>query len=175
MVSSRQSRLAVYLGYMGILAQHKRASYDYEFLERFTAGVVLSGPEVKAAKGGQANLSGSFVVLRHHGKKPPEAYLINAYIGQYKYSKQKDDYDTKQARKLLLRRSEISRLVGKQQEKGLTFVPIRLYTDRSLVKLEFAVARGKKRFDKRRSIKERELKRRLQTISRSGPKRVRSK
>lgn len=159
---------------MTLLAQNKRASYDYEFLEKFTAGLVLSGPEVKAAKNGQANLAGSFVVVRKHTTKQPEAYLTNAHIGLYRYALTKEGYDPKHSRKLLLRRQEISRLIGKQQEKGLTLVPLRLYTDRSLIKLEFAVARGKKRFDKRQAIREREEKRHLLSVSRRGPIKLRS-
>jgi SsrA-binding protein len=159
---------------MSELARNKRASYDYEFLEKFTAGLVLTGGEVKAAKTGLANLSGAFVVLRGRGGLRPEAYLINAYIGPYRYMGDREGYNPERARKLLLRRREIAHLVGKQQEKGLTLVPLSLYTDRSLVKLEFAVARGKKSFDKRRSIRERELKRRLDSVRKSGSVKIRS-
>lgn len=158
---------------MSVLALHKRAAFDYEFLEKFQAGLVLTGPETKAAKAGSANLSGSFVVFRGSGGLRPEAYLINAYIAPYKYAGKKESYNPERARKLLLRRREIAHLVGKQQEKGLTLVPIRLYTERSLVKLEFAVARGKKKFDKRQTIKERELKRRLHDVKRGASTKVR--
>jgi len=157
---------------MSVLALNKRAAYDYEFLEKLQAGIVLSGDETKAAKSGLANLSGSFVVFRGREGLKPEAYLINAYIGPYRYAAHKDNYEPERARKLLLRRREIAHLLGKQQEKGLTLVPIRLYTDRSLIKLEFAVARGKRAYDKRASIKERELKRRLQNVLRSGSKKL---
>lgn len=154
---------------MSVLALNKRAFYDYEFLEKFTAGLVLSGAEVKAAKNGSANLKGSFVVFKgRNGLIKPEAYLINAYIGHYKCAANKESYNPEAPRKLLLRRKEISRLIGEKQEKGLTLVPIRLYTERSLIKLEFAIARGKKSFDKRKSIKDRELKRSLKSIRQSG-------
>lgn len=153
---------------MSVLALNKKASYDYEFLEKFTAGIVLSGAEVKATKAGLANLKGSFVVFRNRGGLRPEAYLLNAYIGPYRYAGNKESYDPAAPRKLLLRRQEIARLVGKQQEKGLTLVPIKLYTERSLIKLEFAIARGKKSFDKRQTIKDRDLKRRLKGIKQSG-------
>ncbi len=153
---------------MNVLALNKRASYDYEFLEKLSAGLVLTGAEVKAAKNGLANLAGSFVVLRQRPPRLPEAYLINAYIGHYRCAGNKENYKPEVPRKLLLRRQEISRLVGKQQEKGLTLIPLRLYTERSLIKLEFAIARGKKRYDKRQSIKDRELKRRLKSIKQSG-------
>jgi SsrA-binding protein len=153
---------------MNVLALNKRASYDYEFLEKFTAGLVLTGAEVKSVKNGSANLKGSFVVFRGRGGKSPEAYLINAYIGAYRYSAYKESYVPERARKLLLKRREISHLIGKQQEKGLTLVPIKLYTERSLVKLEFAIARGKKQYDKRQSIKARDLKKQLSSIKQSG-------
>lgn len=153
---------------MTVLALNKRASYDYEFLEKFTAGLVLTGAEVKSAKNGSTNLKGSFVVFRGRDGKSPEAYLINAYIGAYRCAVNKESYEPERARKLLLRRREISHLVGKQQEKGLTLVPIKLYTERSLVKLEFAIARGKKLYDKRQTIKERALKRQLSSIKQSG-------
>ncbi len=160
--------------HMSELARNKRASYDYEFLENFSAGLVLSGPEVKAAKTGLANLAGAFVVLRNRSGLKPEAFLINAYIGPYRYMGKREGYDPERPRKLLLRRREIAHLAGKQQEKGLTLVPLKLYTDRSLVKLEFAVARGKKSFDKRHSIRERELKRHLDTVRKSGSTKIRS-
>ncbi len=159
---------------MSVLALNKRAAYDYEFLDKYSAGIVLSGQETKAAKSGQANLKGAFVVFRGRGGLRPEAYLINAYIGQYRYAAKKDAYDPERPRKLLLKRREIAYLTGKQQEKGLTLVPTRLYTDRSLVKLEFAVARGKKRYDKRQSIKERELKRSLNAVRKSGSRKISS-
>ncbi len=159
---------------MSVLALNKRAAYDYEFLDKYSAGIVLSGQETKAAKNGQANLSGSFVVIRGHGTSRPEAYLINASIAHYRYAAKKDGYDPERTRKLLLKRREIAYLTGKQQEKGLTLVPTRLYTDRSLIKLEFALARGKKRYDKRQSIKERELKRYLDVESKSGSRKLRS-
>jgi SsrA-binding protein len=159
---------------MSLLALNKRASFDYEFLEKITAGLVLTGPETKAAKGGQANLKGSFVVFRGRAGARPEAYLINAYIARYKCAGKDESYNPERPRKLLLRRREIAHLAGKQQEKGLTLVPIRLYTDRSLIKLEFAVARGKKSFDKRQSIKDRELKRQLDSLRKSGSTKIRS-
>ncbi len=150
---------------MSVLALNKRARYDYEILETFSAGLVLSGPEVKAAKLGQTSLKGSFVVFKAVHDKP-QPYLLNAHIGAYKYASNQDGYNPTKDRSLLLRRKEIAYLVGKQQEKGLTLVPLKLYTDRSLVKLEFAVARGKKAFDKRETIKRRELKRSLDQIKR---------
>lgn len=152
---------------MTVLALNKRARYDYEILESFTAGLVLSGQEVKSVKAGQASLKGSYVVFKI-SRNRPEAYLLNAHIPAYRYASKKEGYEPDSPRKLLLRKREISYLLGKREEKGLTLVPLKLYTERSLVKLEFAVARGKKRFDKRESEKRQEIKRHLKTIKQSG-------
>lgn len=152
---------------MTVLALNKRARYDYELLESFSAGLVLSGQEVKSAKAGQASLKGSFVVFKTvAGKAVP--YLMNSYVSPYKYAGKLESYQPDQPRLLLLRKREISYLLGKRQEKGLTLVPVKLYTERSLVKLEFAVARGKKAYDKREDIKRRDLKRQLARLPDSG-------
>lgn len=152
---------------MTVLALNKRARYDYEVLETFSAGIVLSGAEVKSAKAGQVSLKGSYVVF-HSNAHHIEAFVINTYISPYKYAAKKELYLPDAPRKLLLRRREINYLLGKREEKGLTLVPLKLYTERSLVKLEFAVARGKKRFDKRETEKRRDIKRRLKGIRQSG-------
>lgn len=152
---------------MTVLALNKRARYDYEVLETFSAGIVLSGQEVKSVKAGQVSLKGSYVIFRS-SKKGPEPYLLNGYISPYRYASKLEGYEAEAPRKLLLRKREISYLLGKKEEKGLTLVPLKLYTDRSLVKLEFAVARGKKRFDKRETEKKRSIQKRLKTIRQSG-------
>lgn len=151
---------------MTVLALNKRARYDYEVLETFSAGIVLSGAEVKSAKASQVSLKGSYVVFR--AKPQFEAFLINAHISPYKYAGNKESYIPDSPRKLLLQKREINYLLGKREEKGLTLVPLKLYTERSLVKLEFAVARGKKRFDKRETEKRKDIKRRLKGIRQSG-------
>ncbi|WKZ24780.1 MAG: SsrA-binding protein SmpB [Patescibacteria group bacterium] len=151
---------------MSVLALNKRARYDYEIIETFKAGLVLSGPEVKAAKAGQASLKGSFVVLRQV-KGGVEPYLLNSHIAAYRYAP-KEGYETDRARKLLLKSREIAYLLGKQKEKGLTLVPLKLYTERSLIKVDFAVAQGKKKADKREDLKKRDLNRRLKGIRQSG-------
>ncbi len=152
---------------MTVLALNKRARYDYEILETFNAGLVLGGAEVKSAKAGQVSLKGSFVVFRTTGKHIAP-YLLNAYISPYRYAAKVENYEPDHARQLLLRRREINYLLGKREEKGLTLVPLKLYTERSLIKLEFAVARGKKRFDKRETEKLRDIKRRLRSVRQSG-------
>lgn len=145
---------------MSVLATNKRARFDYEILETFQAGLVLSGPEVKAAKLGLANLKSSFVTIKGIGKNLPELYLTNASIAAYQFARQ-DNYHADQSRKLLLNKKEIERLVGKTAEKGLTLVPIKLYTTSGRIKLEFAIARGKKKYDKREAIKNRDIDRQL--------------
>lgn len=139
------------------ITYNKRASFDYELLEKYEAGLVLEGQEVKSIKGGRVNLSGSFVIIR---RSPAlEAYLVNANIPPYQPKNTSPNYEETRSRKLLLRKNEISALVGKISEKGLTLVPIRVYLKRGLVKLEFAVGRGKRKVDKREAIRKRETER----------------
>lgn len=139
---------------------NKRASFDYELLEKYEAGLVLFGQEVKSIKTGHINLTGSFVAI----KQSPhlEMFLINASIPAYQPKNTPPDYDETRSRKLLLKKPEIKSLVGKIQQKGLTLVPIRVYLKRGLVKLEFAVGKGKRQIDKREVIKKRESRREIQ-------------
>lgn len=133
------------------LAYNKRAGFDFELLDRYEAGLVLTGQEVKSVKTGHVSLRGAFIT-RHQN----ELFLTNANIPFYPFAGDPKGYDPTHPRKLLLRRSEIKHLLGKMSVEGLTVVPLRVYTKKRLVKLEFAVARGKKQFDKRQSIKKRE-------------------
>ena len=143
---------------MSVLAINKRAAFDYELMNRYEAGLVLLGAEVKSVKTGNISLKGSFIV-----RKNGELYLINANIPQYIHARNLKSYDPVRSRKLLLKKSEIKSLIGKMAQEGLTLVPIRVYnTKKGLLKVEFALAKGKKEFDKRASIKEREDKRRMQ-------------
>lgn len=142
---------------MPVLAINKKARFDYEFLNTFEAGIVLTGAEVKSAKLGQVNLKGSYISVGTVGHGLPEVRLINTHISPYKYAGEQKDYDPTRSRKLLLNKKEIETLVGKQKEKGLTLVPIKLYTKGSLIKLEFAVARGKKQYDKREDKKKKDI------------------
>lgn len=149
-----------------ILAVNKRAHFDYEILNSYEAGIVLSGQEVKSVKTGHVSLKGAFVVLkRRPGKELPEAHLINAYIPPYKHAGPLPSYDPSRPRKLLLRKNEIRYLVGKKQEEGLTLVPLKIYTKHSLIKLEFGIGKGKKKADKRETIKKREVERKLRTLT----------
>lgn len=142
---------------MKTLATNKRAHFDYQLLDRYEAGLVLLGHEVKSAKTGHISLKGSFVTA-----KGDELYLTNASIPAYKLAGELKNYEPTRPRKLLLKKSEIKSLTGKIRTQPLTLVPIRVYTRKRLIKLEFAIARGKKKFDKRESIKKKEAKRRAQ-------------
>lgn len=143
---------------MPTLAANKRATFDYEILEKFEAGLVLAGYEVKAAKLGHMSLKGAYVVITNN-----EAYLINAHISHYQPKNMPAGYEPTRTRKLLLHKSQISRLIGEHKQKGLTLIPISVYTNKiGKIKLSFALARGKKKFDKRAAISDRESKRNIQ-------------
>ncbi len=133
--------------------------HDYELLERLEAGISLWGHEVKAVRAGNVSLKAAYVTIG-----PLGAALLNAHIGKYANAGELSGYDPTRTRLLLLKKKEIAYLRGKTHEQGLTLVPLSVYTKRNLLKLEFALARGKSKFDKRHSIKEREWKRRKQRI-----------
>lgn len=142
---------------MKILALNKRARYDYQILETFEAGLALYGFEVKSVKNGHLSLQGAYVVI-----KESEAYLLNATISSYQSKNTPPDYESTRSRKLLLHKKEIKYLIGKSQEKGLTLVPIQVYTKKDKIKLEFGVGRGKRKVDKRELIKKREAQREIE-------------
>ena len=147
---------------MSELAYNKRATFDYELLDHYEAGLVLSGQEVKSAKTGHISLRGAFVT-----RKGGEFYLTNANIPFYVHAGENKNYDPTRPRKLLLRKAEIKKLVGKMAIEGLTLVPIRVYTKKRLLKLEFAVGKGKKQYDKRSSIAKREAQRKAERALKS--------
>jgi SsrA-binding protein len=142
---------------MGILAVNKRASFDYDISERFEAGLVLRGYEVKSVKTGHVSLKGSFVTVKGN-----ELYLTNANIPLYKHAGAIANYDPTVPRKLLLHRAEIRTLIGKSRAQGLTLVPIRVYTKRGLLKLEFGIGKGRKKIDKRQVIQKRQAQRKIE-------------
>ena len=141
---------------MKILATNKRAYFDYEVLETYEAGMELLGFEVKAVKTGHINLNGSYVVIKNN-----EAWLINASIPPYQAANTPSSYDPMRSRKLLLHKYQLRELIGKSAQKGLTIVPLRVYTKNSRIKLEFGLGRHKKKQDKRELIKKRESKREI--------------
>jgi len=140
---------------MAVLAVNKQAAYDYEILSTLEAGIILSGAEVKSVKNGQVNLRGSYVSRRYRDGRP-EFYLLGAHIAHYQYAGH-GDYDPIRQRQLLLKKEELRYLTGKMQEKGLTLIPVKIYTKNGLVKVELALARGRKKYDKRESIKRRDI------------------
>lgn len=147
---------------MPILAQNKQAHFNYELEETFEAGLILTGQEVKAVRSGLANLRGSYVGTRQTSKLLPEFYLQNATIAPYKQAGHLVDYVPNRPRQILLTKKEIKRLMGKLQIKGLTLIPVKIYTKKGLLKLEIALAKGKKLYDKRDDLKKRDLQRDLQ-------------
>lgn len=144
---------------MPVITTNKRAFFDYEILEKFEAGLVLSGQEVKSIKTGHIDLKGSYVTIQKN-----EAWLINAHIPLYKMAGKLPSYEPTRSRKLLLHRKEIKNLLGKLTQKGLTLIPIKVYTKHNQIKLEFGIGKGKKKFDKRETIRKREIERTIRKI-----------
>jgi SsrA-binding protein len=137
--------------------KNKKAYFDYEILEKYEAGIELKGTEVKSLREGKANIRDAFVRIENG-----EAFLFNAYIAPYTHGSLFNHEPTRK-RRLLLHKREIKRLAGKVAEKGLTIVPLRLYfNNKGKVKVEIALVRGKKKYDKREAIKRRELEREAQ-------------
>jgi SsrA-binding protein len=139
----------------GDVATNRQASFRFELLDRFEAGMVLRGTEVKALRDGGAQMKDSYATIRDG-----EVWLHNLHIPPYQPAS-RDNHTPERDRKLLLHRREIERIVGRTAERGLTLVPTRIYFTGGRAKVELALARGKDRFDKRESIKEREMKRDL--------------
>lgn len=141
---------------MPTLSFNKRARFDYEILEKFEAGLMLSGQEVKSVRDGKMTLNGAHVIVRDRA-----AWLIGAQIPRYPQAGPQPTYDPSRTRKLLLHRRELERLYGKLEQKGLTIVPISVYTSGAKIKIEIGIGRGKKQFEKRETIKKRDLDRDL--------------
>ncbi len=145
---------------MKVVTVNRRARHDYEILETFEAGLELRGSEVKSLRAGQANLKDSYVQIRDG-----EAWLIGAHIAPYSFARE-GGHDPERTRKLLLHRREIDRIAGKIAERGLTAVPLRIYFDHGLAKLEIGLAKGKAQYDKRRALREKEQKREMERAMR---------
>lgn len=133
------------------LIQNKKALRDYAVLETFEAGVVLSGQEVKSLRAGQGELSGSYVIIRGG-----EAFLVGASIPPYQPKNTPESYEPDRPRKLLLSKKEILELLNNGEKSGLTIVPISVYNKKHRIKIEIALVRGKKKHDKRETLKKRE-------------------
>lgn len=156
---------------MSVITINKRANFDYDISGKYEAGIVLSGHEVKSIKTGHISLKGSFVTFKNiKGKNLPQTYLTNAHIPPYKYANLPLSYKPTRPRRLLLKKNEIKHLIGKTKEQGLTLIPLKIYTKHSLIKLEFGIGRGKKKYDKRETIKKREIERQVRTLTKMSVK-----
>jgi SsrA-binding protein len=144
-----------------LIADNRRARHDYELLERFEAGLVLTGTEVKSLREGRASLAQAFADVREG-----EAWLVGAEIATYEQGNIAN-HEPSRDRKLLLHRGEITSLYGKVRERGLTLVPTRMYWKDGRVKVEIALARGKQTIDKRRDIAKRDADRAMQRALKS--------
>jgi SsrA-binding protein len=140
----------------GDVATNRQAGFRYHLLEKFEAGIVLQGSEVKSLRDGAVQLKDAYAEVRDR-----EVWLRNMHIAPYKPAS-RENHDPDRPRKLLLHRREIERLIGKTAERGLTLVPTRVYFSGPNAKVELALARGKEMHDKRRSIKERETRREIE-------------
>lgn len=139
--------------------KNKKAAFEYFFLDEYEAGIQLTGTEVKSLRAGNANLSDAYCVF-----KDGSLYVHSMYIGEYKFGNI-NNHEPRRTRKLLLRKNELKKLLRKVEEKGNTIVPYKLYfSERGFAKLEIKLAKGKKSFDKRDQIKERDNKRDLDRI-----------
>jgi SsrA-binding protein len=133
------------------VVSNRRARHDYEILERFEAGIVLSGAEVKSLRAGRGSLAEAFGRVRDG-----EVWIEGMHIPPYEQQVDKARHDPTRSRKLLLHRKEIERLIGKTAERGLALVPLRVYFTHGLAKMELGLGRGRRRFEKRQLIAERE-------------------
>jgi SsrA-binding protein len=139
------------------VVSNRRARHDYEILERLEAGIALTGAEVKSLRGGRGSIAEAFGRVRGG-----EVWLEGMHIPPYEHQGDKTRHDPTRPRKLLLRRKEIERLIGKTAERGLALVPLRVYFSHGLAKVELGLGRGKRRFEKRQAIAEREHRREME-------------
>ena len=136
---------------MANYAESRKAHFNYEILEKYETGIELLGTEVKAIRAGKMSLEGAFVIVRGG-----EAYLINSNLPPYQPKNAPKDYDPLRNRKLLLTKKEIAELGGSEKNKSLTIVPISVYNKNRKIKVAIALVKGKKKFDKRETIKKRD-------------------
>ena len=139
-----------------VVATNRKAYHDYSIEETHEAGLALTGTEIKSVRAGSVNLKDAYAVI-----KDGEAWLLNVHISPYEPAS-RQNVDPDRTRKLLLHRSEINRLMGRVQEKGLTIIPLRMYLKKNRAKVEIALVRGKRQYDKRESIAKRDSDREIQ-------------
>jgi len=142
---------------MNIYSENRKATFEYEVLEKYEAGLVLTGQEVKSIKGGHINLAGSFVTFREG-----HTLLVGSKVPPYQPKNAPTDYNPERERRVLLNQKEIEYLSGRAQEKGFSLIPLKVYEKNGRIKLEFGLARGKKKHDKKEKLKERDVKRQIQ-------------
>jgi SsrA-binding protein len=143
-----------------VVARNRRARFDYEILDVIEAGISLRGPEVKSLRTGKANLNEAYAAIRGR-----EVFLVGAHISPYEQAA-RENPDPRRDRKLLLHKAEIARLEGQVAQRGLTLIPLELYFRSGRVKVELALARGKRRYDKREAIRRRETEREMERAQR---------
>ena len=141
---------------MKIINNNKKASHEYHIDDRFEAGIVLHGTEIKSIRAGKVSIQDAHVRIRRS-----QAYIINMHIAKYKQGGTHFNHDETRERKLLLHKKEILKLDAKVQQDGFTLIPTKVYLKEGLCKVEIALAKGKKLFDKRQSLKEKDMKRRM--------------
>lgn len=146
---------------MPVIAENRKARFDYEIQEKYEAGIELNGQEVKSLRVRGTSLHGNYVIFKNKTGLP-ELFWVGANIPPYQPTNAAANYVPQRDRKLLLHKKEIAYLAGKIKEKGLTLVPLLVYTKNHKIKMEIGLARGKKNFDKRETIKKRESDRRIQ-------------
>lgn len=145
------------------LLDNKKAYFDYEILEKFEAGLSLLGFEVKSLRAGHGSLVGSYITINGGG-----VFLVGALVSPYQENNTPADYDPRRPRQLLLKKSEVKQLIGQTAKTGLTVVPLALYSKGRHLKLELALVRGKKKHDKRQTIKRREDDREINRVLKGG-------
>ena len=145
-----------------VVATNRRARHEYEILETLEAGLVLRGTEVKSLRDGEVNFKDSYATVRNG-----EAWLRSCHINPYSHGTDAN-HEPERDRKLLLHKREITRIMGKTAEKGLTVVPLKIYFKGGRIKIEIGLARGKKLHDKRATLRERETKREMEKAARAG-------
>ena len=139
--------------------KNKKASFEYQFINKYIAGIALLGTEIKSIRNNEANISDAYCIIKNH-----EVFLINLHISEYKNASL-NNHNPKRERKLLLNKQEINKIEKKTKEKGNTIIPIRLFiNNKGKAKVEISVAKGKKIYDKREDIKARDIKRDLEQI-----------
>ena len=142
-----------------IISDNRQARFNYHIIETYEAGVALQGTEVKSIREGKVNLRDGYALIRNN-----EAWLLNVHISPYQKAGEFFNHEPRRSRRLLLHKQEIRKLIGKVEQQGLTLVPLRMYFKRGWVKVDIALAQGKKLHDKRETIKQRDDKRTMQRV-----------